>query len=63
MRRIVLSLVTMALIAASASPAAGTSQHHARKARQATSEPFHNTVAQPSQPASPNSGWSAPAGR
>ncbi len=67
MRKIILSTVTMALIAASASQAfAAQPQHHARKAPQATSEQFRNArnaVAQPSQPAWQYSGWSAPAGR
>jgi len=67
MRKIILSTVTMALIAASASQAFATQpQHHIRKAQQATSEQFRsarNAVEQPSQPAWPYSGWSAPAGR
>jgi hypothetical protein len=67
MRKIILSTVTMALIAASASQAfAAQPQHHARKAPQATSEQFRNarnTVEQPSQPGWQYSGWSAPAGR
>ena len=67
MRKIVLSTVAMALIAASASQAfAAQPQHHARKAPQATGEQFRNArnaVEQPSQPAWPYSGWSAPAGR
>ena len=67
MRKIVLSTVTMALIAASASQAfAAQPQHHARKAQQATSEQFRNArnaVEQPSQPVWQYSGWSAPAGR
>ena len=67
MRKIILSTVTMALIAASASQAfAAQSQHHARKAPQATSEQFRNArnaVEQPSQPGWQYSGWSAPAGR
>lgn len=68
MRRIVLSTVTIALIAASASQAfAAQPHHHARKATQATTgEQFRNArnaVEQPSQPAWQYSGWSAPAGR
>jgi hypothetical protein len=67
MRKIILSTVTMALIAASASQAiAAQPQHHARKAPQATSEQFRNArnaVEQPSQPGWQYSGWSAPAGR
>jgi len=67
MRKIILSTVTMALIAASASQAfAAQPQYHARKAPQATSEQFRNArnaVEQPSQPGWQYSGWSAPAGR
>ncbi|MDN4981875.1 hypothetical protein KUL72_18010 [Bradyrhizobium arachidis] len=67
MRKIFLSTVTMALIAASASQAlAAQPQHRARKAPQATSAQLrdaHNTVEQSSRPAWPYSGWSAPAGR
>jgi hypothetical protein len=67
MRKIILSTVTMTLIAASASQAfAAQPQHHARKAPQATSKQFRNArnaIAQPSQPGWPYSGWSAPAGR
>ncbi|WFU85012.1 hypothetical protein QA645_20420 [Bradyrhizobium sp. CIAT3101] len=67
MRKIVLSAVTMALIAASASQAfAAQQQHRARKEPQATSAQFgdaRNAVERPSQPAWPYSGWSAPAGR
>ncbi|MGX1323071.1 acid phosphatase class B [Bradyrhizobium sp. USDA 377] len=67
MRKIVLSIVTMALIAAAASPAVAARSHHVRKTEPATtSEQFRNArgaVAQPSQPAWPYSGWSAPAGR
>ena len=67
MRKIILSTVTMALIATSASQAfAAQSQHHARKAPQATSEQFRNSrnaVEQQTQPAWQYSGWSAPAGR
>ena len=67
MRKIILSTITMALIAASAPQAfAAQPQHHARKVSHATSEQFrnaHNAVTQPSQPAWPYSGWSAPAGR
>jgi hypothetical protein len=67
MRKIVLSTVTMALIAASAPQAfAAQSQHRARKVPLATGEQFRsarNAVEQPSQPAWQYSGWSAPAGR
>lgn len=67
MRKIILSTVTMALIAVSASHAFAAQSHHARKANSAvTSEQFRNArnaVTQPSQPAWPYSGWSAPAGR
>jgi hypothetical protein len=67
MRKIVLSTVTMTLIAASALQAfAAPPQHHARKAPQATTEQFRNArnaVVQPTQPAWQYSGWSAPAGR
>jgi hypothetical protein len=65
MRKFVLSTVTMALIAVSASQAfAAQSQHPARKPAQATSEQFRNArnaLEQPSQPWQ-YSGWSAPAG-
>lgn len=63
MRKIVL---TVALIAASASQAFAAKSHHARRATQTTSEQLRtarNAVAQPSQPAWQYSGWSAPAGR
>jgi hypothetical protein len=67
MRKIILGTVTMALITASASQAiAAQSQHHARKAPQATtSEQFRNArnAVEPAQPAWQYSGWSAPAGR
>jgi archaellum component FlaG (FlaF/FlaG flagellin family) len=66
MRKIVLSAVTMALIAASASQAFAAQSHHVRKAAQTTSEQLRNArnaVAQPSQPAWQYRGWSAPAGR
>lgn len=67
MRKIILSTVTMALIASSASQAfAAQLQHHARKVAQATGEQFRNArnaVEQPTQPAWQYSGWSAPAGR
>lgn len=66
MRKLILSTVTMALIAASASQAFDAQpQHHAGKAR-VTSEQFRNArdaVEQPSQPARQYSDWSAPAGR
>ena len=68
MRKIILSTVAIALIAASASQAvAAQSHHHARKAQQVTtSEQFRNArnaVEQPAQSAWQYSGWSAPAGR
>jgi hypothetical protein len=67
MRKIILGTVTMALITASASQAiAAQSQHHTRKAPQATtSEQFRNArnAVEPAQPAWQYSGWSAPAGR
>lgn len=67
MRKIALSTVAMALLAASATQAfAAQRQHHARKTPQATSEQFRaarNAVTQPTQPVWPYSGWSAPAGR
>jgi hypothetical protein len=67
MRKIILSTVAVALIAASASQAfAAQSQAHARKAPQATtSEQFRNAsnAVEPTQPAWQYSGWSAPAGR
>ena len=65
MRKIILSTVTTALIAASASQAFAAQPHH-HKAQQANSEQFRNArnaVEQQSQPAWPYSGWSAPAGR
>lgn len=68
MRKLVVSTVTMALIAASASQAfAAQKQHHTRNAPQATNEQFRDArnavVRRPTQPAWPYSGWSAPAGR
>ncbi|MDA9398295.1 hypothetical protein [Bradyrhizobium sp. CCBAU 45389] len=67
MRKIVLSIVTMALIATSVSQAVAAQSHHVRKATPpTTSEQFRNArgaIAAPSQPAWPYSGWSAPAGR
>ena len=66
MRKIILSTFTMALIAVSASQAFAAPPRHARKANSVTSEQFRNArnaVTQPSQPAWPYSGWSAPAGR
>jgi hypothetical protein len=67
MRKIILSTVTMALIAALASQAfAAQSEHHGRKAPQATtSEQFRNArnAVEPTPPAWQYSGWSAPAGR
>jgi hypothetical protein len=67
MRTILLSTVTMALIATSASQGfAAQSRHHVRKVAQATSEQLRdarNAVEQETQPAWPHAGWSAPAGR
>jgi len=67
MRKIVLSIVAMALITASASQAVAAQSHHVRKTAPATaSEQVRNAraaLAQPSQPAWQYSGWSAPAGR
>ncbi|MBR0705227.1 hypothetical protein [Bradyrhizobium liaoningense] len=67
MRKIVLSIVTIALIATSVSQAVAAQSHHVRKTTPATtSEQFRNArgaIAQPSQPTWPYSGWSAPAGR
>lgn len=67
MRKLVLSTVTIALIAASASQAfAAQKPHHARKAPQATNEQFRdarNAITRPTPPAWPYAGWSAPAGR
>lgn len=67
MRKIALSTVAMALIAASATQAfAAQKQHHYRKPSQATSEQFRaarNAITQPTQPVWPYSGWSAAAGR
>jgi hypothetical protein len=65
MRKIVLSTVAAALIAASASQAvAAQARHHVRK-ETVVSEQFRNarnTVEPASQPAWQYSGWSAPAG-
>ncbi|EJN14800.1 hypothetical protein PMI42_01632 [Bradyrhizobium sp. YR681] len=67
MRKIILSAVTIALIAASAPQAFAAQPHHARKAMPATTSAqfrnAHNAVTPPSQPAWQYSGWSAPAGR
>lgn len=66
MRKIVLSTLAVALIAASASQAFAAQKQHARKAPQTTNERFRdarNTITRPTQPAWPYSGWSAPAGR
>lgn len=66
MRNIVLSTVTMALIATSVSQAVAARSHHVRKTTPAvTSEQFRNArdaVVPPSQPLWRYSGWSAPAG-
>ncbi|WP_244547172.1 hypothetical protein [Bradyrhizobium sp. Gha] len=67
MRKIILSAVTMTLIAASVSHAfAAHAQHRVRKVPQATSAQVRdarNAVEQQAQPAWQYSGWSAPAGR
>lgn len=67
MRKLVLSAVTIALIAASASQAfAAQKPHRVRKAPQATNEQFRdarNAITRPTPPAWPYAGWSAPAGR
>lgn len=66
MRKIILSTVAAALIAASASQAfAAPSRHHVRKAAAASEQvrSAHDAVAQPPQPGWQYSGWSAPAGR
>jgi hypothetical protein len=66
MRKIILSTVAAALMAASASQAfAAPSRHHVRK-ETATSEQIRNArnaIEQPSEPGWQHSGWSAPAGR
>lgn len=65
MRKLVLSTVTIALIAASASQGFAAQERHARKAPQATNERFRdarNAVTRPTPPW-PYAGWSAPAGR
>ena len=63
MRKIILSTVTTALIAASAPNAfAAQPQHHVRKAQQATSQQSRNALNSVQQSAWPDSGWSAPAG-
>ncbi|QOZ69571.1 hypothetical protein [Bradyrhizobium arachidis] len=69
MRKIILSTVAAALIAASASQAVAAPSHrHVRKetAKETTmSEQVRNArnaLTQPSQPVWPYSGWSAPAG-
>ncbi|QDP26467.1 hypothetical protein [Bradyrhizobium cosmicum] len=66
MRKIIISAVTAALVAASASQAvAAQARHHVRKDN-AVSEQVRNArnaVEQPSQPGWQYSGWSAPAGR
>jgi hypothetical protein len=63
MRKIILSTVTMTLIAASASQVfAAQRQHHTRPAQQATSDPSRNAPDSFARPAWPYSGWSAPAG-
>ncbi|QOG17772.1 MULTISPECIES: hypothetical protein [Bradyrhizobium] len=74
MRKIILSTVAAALIAASASQAVAAPSHrHARKnvAKETAKETAmseqvrnaRNALTQPSQPVWPYSGWSAPAGR
>ena len=63
MRRIVLSTIAVALIAASAAQAlAAQSRPHVRKDT-AVSEQVRKAVDQPSRPGWQYSGWSAPAGR
>ena len=66
MRKIILSTVAAALIAASASPAiAAHSRHHVRKETAASDQVRNarNAIEQPSQPGRQYSGWSASAGR
>ena len=67
MGKIILSTVTITLIAASGSHAfAAHAQHRLRKVPQATSAQIRdarNAVEQQAQPAWQYSGWSAPAGR
>ncbi|MDH2342164.1 hypothetical protein [Bradyrhizobium sp. SSUT77] len=66
MRKIILSTVAAALIAASASPAfAAQSRHHVRKETAVSDQVRNarNAIAQPSQPGWQYSGWSASAGR
>ncbi|WP_314958447.1 hypothetical protein [Bradyrhizobium cosmicum] len=66
MRKVILSTVAAALMAASASQAfAAPSRHHVRK-EAATSEQVRNArnaIDRPSQPDWRYAGWSAPAGR
>lgn len=66
MRKIVLSIVSTALIAASVSQAvAAPSRHHVRRETVAGEQvrDAHNALAQSLQPDWHYSGWSAPAGR
>jgi hypothetical protein len=66
MRKIILSTVTLALIAASMSQASAAQPQHHRKTQQVTSDQFRaarNAVEQQNKPAWPYSGWSAPASR
>jgi uncharacterized membrane-anchored protein len=68
MRRTILTVLSAALFAASASHnAAASDRHHARKTEQAkVSEQFrnaNNSVAAPVQSGWPYGGYSAPAGR
>jgi len=66
MRKIIISAVAAALVAASASQAvAAQARHHVRKDNAVSEQVRHarNAVEQPSQPGWQYSGWSAPAGR
>ncbi|MDA9437485.1 hypothetical protein [Bradyrhizobium sp. CCBAU 51627] len=64
MRKIILSAVTITLIAASTSQVlAARPHHHARTAQQATSDRSRNALNAVQQPVWQYSGWSAPAGR
>jgi hypothetical protein len=68
MRKIIVTTLAAALIAASTAQVAAASEpHHVRKVeRVIASEPFrnaNNALAMPAQPAWPYGGYSAPAGR
>ena len=64
MRKIILSAVTITLIAASVPYAFATQpQHRAGRAHQATNAKFREARNAVQQPAWQYSGWSAPAGR